>query len=279
MPIAHHVARGLVAGLAGTAAMSLSSTFGASFPGRARATAKALSVDAYLAELVARLRAVVGDRLLGVYAIGSLALGDYRQGSSDLDVAAVTAEPPSAATREAIVAALEHRALPCPARGLEFVLYASGAAPEYAINLNTGAGMEHHVSFDPRADPRFWFVLDVAIARDHARVLFGAPPRDAFPAVPPDAVRAALAQALAWYRDSGGADAQTVLAACRALRWQADGVWTSKGDAARWALDHTDDARIVDASLRVREAGGGAVDAVAARRFVDAVLARLQGGG
>lgn len=224
------------------------------------------------------MRALTGDQLLGVYAIGSLALGDYHQGSSDLDVAAVTAEPPSLATREAIVDALEHRALPCPARGLEFVLYAAGTAPEYAINLNTGARMEHHVSFDPAADPRFWFVLDVAVAREHARVLFGAPSRDAFPAMPADAVRAALADALGWYRDSGGVDAQTVLAACRALRWHHEGTWSSKADAAHWALSRRTDG-VVSASLRARESGAGSVDAVEARRFVDAVLARLASTG
>jgi Domain of unknown function (DUF4111) len=187
-------------------------------------------------------------------------------------VAAVTVAPPSPAERREIVAALEHDALPCPARGLEFVLYADGAAPAYAINLNTGAGIAHHVSLDPAADPPHWFVLDVAIARDHARVLCGAPPRQVFPAMSPDRVRRALAEALAWYRDEGGADAATVLAACRALRWQRDAIWTSKGEAARWALTHVADPAVVADSVRAREAGAGTVDAAAARRFVDAVL-------
>lgn len=215
---------------------------------------------------------MVGDQLRGVYAVGSLALGDYRPGRSDIDVAAVTASPPGLASRRAIVAALEHSALPCPACGLEFVLYAEGEAPAYAINLNTGAGLAHHVSFDPAVDPPHWFVLDVAIAREHGRVLWGALPRDVFPAIARDRVRAALVEALAWYRSSGGvADAETVLAACRALRWQRDGTWTSKGEAARWALSLGDDEGVVAGVLRV-----GEVDVDAARRFVDAAVAELR---
>jgi predicted nucleotidyltransferase len=37
-------------------------------------------VGAYDAELVARLRAVLGDALVGVYVSGSAALGDYVPG-------------------------------------------------------------------------------------------------------------------------------------------------------------------------------------------------------
>ena len=59
-----------------------------------------------------------------------------------------------------------------PARGLQFVLYAQGnlsdpCGPAFALNLNTGARMRHHVGLDPDAEPRFWFTLDVAIAREH----------------------------------------------------------------------------------------------------------------
>ncbi|EFE65448.1 predicted protein [Streptomyces viridosporus ATCC 14672] len=41
-------------------------------------------VRPYLEELVRRTRAVCGPRLVGVLAVGSLALGDYRHGRSDV---------------------------------------------------------------------------------------------------------------------------------------------------------------------------------------------------
>ena len=50
------------------------------------------AVDAYLAELVGRLRAVAGERLVGAWLVGSAALGDFDPARSDLDVQAVTAE-------------------------------------------------------------------------------------------------------------------------------------------------------------------------------------------
>ena len=75
-----------------------------------------LTVGDYLRELVARLRTALGDELLGVYAGGSFALGDFDQSLSDLDVAAVTATHAGRTTKQAIVELLRHESLPCPAR-------------------------------------------------------------------------------------------------------------------------------------------------------------------
>ena len=44
---------------------------------------------AYACEVASRLHALLGDELAGVYGGGSLALGDYRAGRSDLDIAVV----------------------------------------------------------------------------------------------------------------------------------------------------------------------------------------------
>ena len=104
-------------------------------------------VDEYLAELARRMRDVLGDDLLGVYAGGSLALGAYEPGRSDVDVSAVVAAPLAPEAKQALVAALRHEALPCPARGLELVVYplatvqAATSAPGFDLNLNTGERM------------------------------------------------------------------------------------------------------------------------------------------
>jgi predicted nucleotidyltransferase len=42
--------------------------------------------SAYLEELVVRLRGIAGDRLVGVWLMGSAALGDFDPDRSDLDV-------------------------------------------------------------------------------------------------------------------------------------------------------------------------------------------------
>jgi hypothetical protein len=84
----------------------------------------------YLKELAARLHAAAGEELVGVYVGGSVALDAYDIGRSDLDVAAVVRFAAPRKLKDAIVDAIRHESLPCPARGLEFVLYRLGATCE-----------------------------------------------------------------------------------------------------------------------------------------------------
>jgi tRNA-Thr(GGU) m(6)t(6)A37 methyltransferase TsaA len=192
-------------------------------------------IEDYLAELTRRLGERLGDRLLGAWLVGSGALGDFDPERSDVDVQAVSASRLARPEREDLAAALSHEALPCPVRGLEFVLYAredlsDPAGPAFQLNLNTGPGMEHHAGYDPDAEPRFWFVLDVAIAREHARPLVGRPPHELLPELPRSLIVSAHRDALAWWRDHDRAGA--VLAASRAWAWAETGRWLSKGAAA-----------------------------------------------
>jgi hypothetical protein len=192
----------------------------------------------YLYELTRRLEAHLGRRLAGAWLVGSGALGDFDTMRSDLDVQAVCTTRLARAELERLAAALSHPTLRCPVRGLEFVLYAREDlsdchAPAFQLNLNTGPRMKHHVGYHPDAEPRFWFVLDTAIARERARPLAGLPPDVLLPPPCRPLVLTALREALAWYRSYDGAEA--VLAACRAWAWAAQGRWLSKGDAAAWA--------------------------------------------
>jgi hypothetical protein len=130
----------------------------------------------YLGELVGRLHAQLGRRLAGAWLTGSGALGDFDAARSDVDVQAVATGRLARPELERLAAALSHPALRCPVRGLEFVLYPRAEAPSFQLNLNTGPGIGQHVGYDPRDEPRFWFVLDLAIAREHARPLVGLAP-------------------------------------------------------------------------------------------------------
>ena len=222
---------------------------------------------AYLQELVRRVQVVAGERLLGVWLLGSAALHDFDPARSDLDVQAVSTTPLTLGERRSLAAALEHEALPCPARGLEFVLYARDDltavdGPAYGLNLNTGARMEHRLSFDATADPRFWFTIDLSIARQHALALAGPSPADAFPSLPDALVRSALRDAMEWYALEGGSLAQTVLSATRTWAWATDGRWLSKAESADWARERLADPGPVDRALALRAepaaADGGA---------------------
>jgi predicted nucleotidyltransferase len=179
----------------------------------------------YLDDLVARLGAVTD--LHAVYLLGSAASGDYEHGRSDVDVVAVTTRPLAASEKRTLAETAE--SLPCPARKLELVVYPLGSN-RHEINLNTG----EKVSFDPDEDPGFWFVLDRAIAEQHAFTLLGPPWHEVFPPVPRETVLAALEEALDWQRREEPLGRSSVLNACRARMWLDTGEWASKSEAAEW---------------------------------------------
>jgi hypothetical protein len=116
-------------------------------------------VTHYLDDVTARVRDIFGDRVVGVYTTGSLALGDYHTDRSDIDLMAVAAEPPDLDLRRQLVRQLDHRVLHCPAAGLEFVLYPLTTVGRptldagYLINFNTGAALPPMTSFDPVEGP------------------------------------------------------------------------------------------------------------------------------
>ena len=198
-------------------------------------------IETYLARLVARIRDELGDRLVGVWLFGSGALGDLDPATSDLDVQVVTTVRLAGSEREALAACLSHPALECPLRGLELVVYARDdladpLGPAFQLNLNTGPRMAHHVAYDPSDDPRFWFVLDVAIGRTAGRALAGPPPADVFPELPAPLVVASLHEALTWFATNDPRGADAALAAARAWAWAEEGRWLAKGPAAAWLI-------------------------------------------
>ena len=221
-----------------------------------------MELDGYLAELTRRLRDALGDELLGVYAGGSYALGAYEPGRSDIDVTAVAAGALTAATKGAIVERLRHEALPCPARGLEFVVYpiataqSGGGEPGFELNLNTGAEMGFRVDEQPGQIEGFWFAIDRAILREHGVALSGPPPADLIAPIPRATLLLLLQESIRWHRDSDvplGSDA--VLNTCRALRFATEGTWSSKREAGAWAAHEP----IVRAALAGEELERGAV--------------------
>jgi hypothetical protein len=191
----------------------------------------------YLDQLVERLRTLLGEELVGIYLAGSGALGGYVHGRSDVDVAVVVSRPPERPKKEELVAALRHETLPCPARGLELVVYARGRpAPE--LNLNTGEHMPFHATFEPGADSPHWFVLDRAILGQRGLALTGPPPAEAFPPPSEDEILEALATGLRWYRDRPQEPRDdAALNAVRSRAYLETGRWASKAEAVELLLD------------------------------------------
>lgn len=196
---------------------------------------------AYLDELTARLREVLGDDLVGVYAGGSFSLGGYEPGWSDLDVAAVVRDALVPGVAERIVAAVRHEALPCPARKLELVVYRAEAARNssveaaFELNLNTGATEPLRVDTEVQPGEEHWFAIDRSVLAGYGVPLLGPPASEVFTAPPREALLPLLAGVLRWYRENESDSEDGMLNAGRSLRFAEEGVWLPKPVLRAWA--------------------------------------------
>jgi predicted nucleotidyltransferase len=183
----------------------------------------------YLDELIERIGRVV--ELDAAYVIGSGAYGGFDPEQSDVDVIVVVPRHLDESEKRAVVGAAE--SVQPPGRKLELVVYARGS-DRYELNLNTG----ELVSFDPANDPPFWFVIDRAVAEQHAVALAGPRWSQVFDPVPRDDILDALGAALDWQEAEEPLTASSVLNTCRAWQWLESGRWGSKPEAARWLRAH-----------------------------------------
>ncbi|MFF0227283.1 aminoglycoside adenylyltransferase domain-containing protein [Streptomyces sp. NPDC004629] len=212
----------------------------------------------YLEELVRRTSAVCGPRLVSVVGVGSLALGDYRHGRSDIDVTVVV-DPalPRPALRE-LAGTLAHPGLRCPAAGLELVVYAADFAARpageagYLLDLNTGALLPNRVGFDATRSPTFWYVIDRSVAHQCGVPLYGRPAREAIVAPRPPELLTAIRASLREHSDGEGHLADNrVLNGCRSVVFCRTGRWQAKRAAAHEIATAEADFRpLIEAAVR-----------------------------
>jgi hypothetical protein len=245
-------------------------------------------VTAYLYAVTERVRDVFGDQVEAVYTTGSLALGDYRPGRSDIDVMAVVAGSPDLDLRRQLVRQLDHRVLACPAAGLEFVLYplTTVSRPSleagYLINFNTGPALPPVTSFDPGDGPAFWYAIDRAITRQSGAALYGPPAPQLFAALRfQDLLQVVIASVEA-HSDpqEGHLLDNAVLNGCRALSFARDRRWYAKIDAAERTQPIVGEfAPLVSAAIVSFGSGrqhSATLDPDAVRAFLSEVLRRLR---
>jgi hypothetical protein len=183
-----------------------------------------------------------------------------------------------------VVAGVRHEALPCPARCLELVAYrretalSGSAAPDFEVNLNTGAGVPLLVQSggDPGAIGSHWFAIDRSVLAQAGVALAGPPAAEAFSPIPPRDLIPVLAASVRWHGERGPDPGDAVLNACRALRYATEGTWSSKPAAGRWAIEHeTAPGGLVAQALAARTEAG-ALDASQVAGFLSAVEVRLR---
>lgn len=225
----------------------------------------------------ARLRRVLDDDLVGVYFVGSVALGGYVPGESDIDIIAVSADPIADEVKHQVTEGLLDEAARCPARGLEFTLYrwevasAPPRATDFEVNVNGGPRMPVAVHLVAAHEPAFWYVLDRAIAHRYGVSIAGPPPRDVFADAPRQKLLHAMVESMRWHRANEGATLYSVLNACRAWRFAEEDVIGSKLDGAAWARTRWRDPHVVDAAVRLRQGRSAVLDATPVHALLDHV--------
>jgi hypothetical protein len=254
----------------------------------------------YLAALAARSRDILERDLIGVYGAGSLALEAYQPGRSDIDVAVVVSGPLPGSAKQALVEGLRHETLPCPARGLELVVYRTqvaadaGSEPGFEVELNSGAAMPFRVTWTGQArrdeDGTFWYAIDRSILAERGVTVYGPAAATIFRPVPDEQLVNLLIDSLRWHLvrpdEERDADAvpgpawadDAVLNACRALQRVRSGHWSSKvGAGQQLVWDDPDPAvrDVVSRAIATRE-GGAHPSARDARSFQRTVLLALE---
>jgi hypothetical protein len=188
--------------------------------GRLRSVGGAALVD-HVYALMGTARDGLHGSVTAAYVVGSIANGDDRGPLTDLDLLLVTDRRLDPDVLRATGERLADLAVGSPLRGVEAVLYrhsvlASPTYPlPYELNVNGGPAIARLVATS--GTDGFWFLLDVAAAREHALALQGPPAAALIGPVPDAPVVKAVRESLGWHRRKGGDGADVVLNACPRL--------------------------------------------------------------
>jgi Domain of unknown function (DUF4111)/Nucleotidyltransferase domain len=224
------------------------------------------------------LRRLLGREVVGVYFVGSVALGGYVPGESDIDIAAVAESALTATRRQQVAAAIVELSAACPTRGLEFTLYRrdiAGTPPagaDFEVNANGGPRMPIAVHLDASTELGFWYVMDRAIAYRSGLTISGQPARSVFADAPRSTLLEAMYQSASWHRAHEKATLYSVLNACRAWRFVELDVLGSKLDGAEWARLRWPETDVIDAAVARRRGEETPLDEAA----VDALLGSVE---
>lgn len=236
-------------------------------------------VQAFGVEVASCLDGLLGGALVGVYFVGSIALGGYVPGESDLDIVAVSLERIPEELKASFAEALLGVTPLCPARGVELTLYRQDVVrsppaerAEFELNVNGGPRMPEAVHLDASEEPWFWYVLDRAIARRCGALITGPPPAELFADAPRLMLLEAMWTSMRWHREHEKATLYSVLNASRAWRFAEADVLGSKLDGAAWARRRWSRPEVIDAAAELRHGRHAYLDA----GYVDELLRHVE---
>ncbi len=202
-------------------------------------------VDAILMHLAGRMRETLGNQLRGLYLFGSLVTGDFDVRLSDVDLAAIVAS--RITTEELTRLATMHAEI-------------AGAFPAWKDRIEVGyLAVDDVQPFDPAANiaiispgepfharvAEHSWLFNLHVVRERGETLLGPDPKTLIAPISANELKAGLRARMREWRDwtgeevppmHAGEQAYVVLTMCRALYTYVTGDWTSKRQAARWAM-------------------------------------------
>ena len=239
----------------------------------------------YMSELTSALRRVLGESLSHVFVGGSVAMGDFHTTTSDVDIALVLGDSPPQRQLLELAECIDHRVLPCPAKGLDLVGYHGEAIgrspprPRALFGFVTGRSWTSELT---GAEEDANFLIDLYVLRSRGRCVYGSVPDGVFGSVPEDLLVRQIVDVVAWHRDKihdpfhDPTGAFAVLNACRAWHFVETGVMKSKTGGGRWAQSRVEQAALIQEALDGR---CGSQERVLGRsdvlEFLDVVAAEI----
>lgn len=199
---------------------------------------------------------ILGKDLVGLYAQGSLAFHDFRDGLSDFDLLGVVREPLTPLRARQLAEALDHSRLPVPAEGMEMVLVTERTAahlrpvPRYEMWMYTGETWRSELELGGQESELLIFF---SILLQCGKTLSGPNPETLFQVPPREWVLNAMREVLEFHLEKLGdpfwdpKGRNTVLNACRTWRYSVVGSFSSKARGGQWVLEREHWPVVVDA--------------------------------
>ncbi|HZW03672.1 MAG TPA: aminoglycoside adenylyltransferase domain-containing protein [Anaerolineaceae bacterium] len=200
-------------------------------------------------QLVRSWQAVLGDALAGLYLHGSLAMGCFNPGCSDVDLLAVTRRAITPAERKRLLEALldlSNRPAPVEISSLNLEQVRPWRHPApYELHFSEAwrSGIARELAGEDwrqwrptgRHDPDL--AAHVAVTRTRGLALSGPPPDQLLPAAPEADYLDSIRADLPWARERAQNDpVYAVLNHCRVLAFARGGGMLSKREGGEWAL-------------------------------------------
>jgi streptomycin 3"-adenylyltransferase len=214
-----------------------------------------------LDEIVASMKRLLGDNLVGVYLHGSLAMGSFNPNSSDVDFLVVTKTKLSPELRRSLATSMIELTKHAPAKGIEMSVFTLEALRNFMyptpyefhfsnVWIERYQNDEVDLTDDNKVDADLAAHLTITKARGVA--LYGEPIEVVFPDIPTQQYTDSIvADAKSILDDMTSDPVYNVLNLCHVWAYLEEGKITSKKEGGEWALQRATSfqSRVIEQAL------------------------------